>query len=150
MSTSVVKKKRLTTPAMIASIASEGQRVKAAPFGKALVQLAQSQNEIVGLTADLAKYTDLDLFAQAFPERFYQMGMAEQLLMGAAGGMAKVGRLRFHSPGDCRGEPERQDLLRAAGLDHGVRSQPPSNGRYRNDARDTGAHHCRSLRCTRH
>jgi transketolase len=95
MSTSVVKKKRLTTPAMIASIASEGQRVKAAPFGKALVQLAQSQNEIVGLTADLAKYTDLDLFAQAFPERFYQMGMAEQLLMGAAGGMAKVGLIPF-------------------------------------------------------
>jgi transketolase len=95
MSTTVVKKKRLTTPAMIASIASEGQRVKAAPFGKALVQLAQSQNEIVGLTADLAKYTDLDLFAQAFPERFYQMGMAEQLLMGAAGGMAKVGLIPF-------------------------------------------------------
>ena len=33
------------------------------------------------MTADLAKYTDLHLFAQAYPERFYQMGMAEQLLM---------------------------------------------------------------------
>jgi transketolase len=90
-----VKKPRLTTSAMIASIASEGQRVMAAPFGKALVELAASRPDIVGLTADLAKYTDLHLFAQAYPERFFQMGMAEQLLMGAAGGMAKAGLVPF-------------------------------------------------------
>ena len=48
------KKPRLTTSAMIASIAGEGQRVKAAPFGKALVALAEQRREIVGLTADLA------------------------------------------------------------------------------------------------
>lgn len=89
------KKPRLTTSAMIASIAGEGQRVKAAPFGKALVELAAKRPEIVGMTADLAKYTDLHLFAQAYPERFYQMGMAEQLLMGAAGGMAKEGLIPF-------------------------------------------------------
>jgi transketolase len=47
------------------------------------------------MTADLAKYTDLHIFAQAFPERFFQMGMAEQLLMGAAGGMAKEGFIPF-------------------------------------------------------
>jgi transketolase len=88
-------KPRLTTSAMIASIASEGQRVRAAPFGKALVELAANRPEIVGLSADLAKYTDLHLFAQAYPERFYQMGMAEQLLMGAAGGMAKEGLVPF-------------------------------------------------------
>ncbi|MDM0084262.1 transketolase C-terminal domain-containing protein [Variovorax sp. J31P179] len=89
------KKPRLTTSAMIASIATEGQRVKAAPFGKALVALGASRPEIVGLTADLAKYTDLHLFAQAYPERFHQMGMAEQLLMAAAGGMAKEGLVPF-------------------------------------------------------
>ena len=89
------KKPRLTTSAMIASIAAEGQRVKAAPFGKALVALAADRPEIVGLTADLAKYTDLHLFAQAYPDRFYQMGMAEQLLMAAAGGMAKEGLIPF-------------------------------------------------------
>jgi len=85
----------LTTSAMIASIAAEGQRVRAAPFGKALVELAESRPEIVGMTADLAKYTDLHIFAQAYPERFFQMGMAEQLLMGAAGGMAKEGLIPF-------------------------------------------------------
>ena len=89
------KKPRLTTSAMIASIASEGQKVKAAPFGKALVEYAATRPEVVGLTADLAKYTDLHLFAQAYPERFHQMGMAEQLLMGAAGGMAKEGLVPF-------------------------------------------------------
>ena len=95
MSNVIEKKPRLTTSAMIASIASEGQRTTAAPFGKALVELAAQRPEIVGMTADLAKYTDLHLFAQAWPERFYQMGMAEQLLMGAAGGMAKEGLMPF-------------------------------------------------------
>lgn len=95
MSSTTEKKPRLTTSAMIASIATEGQRVKAAPFGKALVQLAQERSDIVGLTADLAKYTDLHLFAQAYPERFFQMGMAEQLLMASAGGMAKEGFVSF-------------------------------------------------------
>jgi transketolase len=95
MNAVVEKKPRLTTSAMIASIASEGQRVKAAPFGKALVDYAAGHAEVVGMTADLAKYTDLHLFGQAYPERFFQMGMAEQLLMAAAGGMAKEGLVPF-------------------------------------------------------
>ena len=88
-------KPRLTTSAMIASIAAEGQRTRPAPFGHALAKLAQDRPEIVGLTADLAKYTDLHVFAQAFPDRFYQMGMAEQLLMSAAAGFAREGFLPF-------------------------------------------------------
>ena len=95
MNTAVTPKKRLTTSAMIASIAGEGQRTQAAPFGKALVDLAKDRPDIVGLTADLSKYTDLHLFAQAYPERFFQMGMAEQLLMAAAGGIAKEGFTPF-------------------------------------------------------
>lgn len=82
---------RLKTSAMIASIAGEGQPTRAAPFGHALVELAKSRDDIVGMSADLAKYTDLHIFAQAYPDRFYQMGMAEQLLMGAAAGMAREG-----------------------------------------------------------
>lgn len=95
MTTAANNKPRLTTSAMIASIASEGQRTRAAPFGKALVALAAQRPNIVGLSADLSKYTDMHLFAQAYPERFFQMGMAEQLLMGAAGGMAKEGFVPF-------------------------------------------------------
>ncbi|RZL89536.1 MAG: transketolase family protein [Variovorax sp.] len=95
MNATTEKKPRLTTSAMIASIASEGQRVTAAPFGKAMVELGRDRPEIVGMTADLAKYTDLHLFAKEYPERFFQMGMAEQLLMAAAGGMAKEGFIPF-------------------------------------------------------
>jgi transketolase len=90
-----IKKPKLKTSAMIASIASEGQKTRAAPFGHALVELAQQRPEIVGMTADLGKYTDLHIFAKAYPERFYQMGMAEQLLMGAAAGFAHEGAMPF-------------------------------------------------------
>jgi transketolase len=88
-------KPRLKTSAMIASIAAEGQRTRGAPFGHALAKLAEERPDIVGMTADLAKYTDLHVFASAFPERFYQMGMAEQLLFGAAAGLAKEGAQPF-------------------------------------------------------
>ncbi|WMY11767.1 transketolase family protein [Paraburkholderia phenoliruptrix] len=91
----IEKKPRLTTSAMIASIAGEGQRTQPAPFGHALAAEAQKRPNIVGLTADLSKYTDLHIFAQEHPHRFFQMGMAEQLLMGAAGGMAKEGFIPF-------------------------------------------------------
>src|ERR687889_2505218 len=88
-------KPRLTTSAMIASLAGADQRTSPAPFGRALTALAQEKPEIVGLTADLAKYTDLHIFAQAHPDRFYQMGMAEQLLISAAAGMAREGFMPF-------------------------------------------------------
>jgi len=90
-------KPKLTTSAMIASIAAPGQRTRPAPFGHALVALAEQRPEVVGLTADLGKYTDMHIFAQAYPERFYQMGMAEQLLMATAAGMAHEGFIPFAS-----------------------------------------------------
>lgn len=86
---------RLTTSAMIASLAAPGQRTKPAPFGNALAALAETRPEIVGLTADLGKYTDLHVFAKAHPDRFYQMGMSEQLLMCTAAGMAHEGFMPF-------------------------------------------------------
>jgi transketolase len=95
MNAPVTKAPKLKTSAMIASIAGDGQRTRTAPFGHALVKLAETRDDIVGMTADLAKYTDLHIFGNAYPERFYQMGMAEQLLMGAAAGMAKEGAVPF-------------------------------------------------------
>lgn len=91
----VANKPRLKTSAMIASIAGEGQITRSAPFGHALVELARTRQNVIGMTADLGKYTDLHIFAKAFPERYYQMGMAEQLLMGAAAGMAHEGAVPF-------------------------------------------------------
>ncbi|WP_422936586.1 transketolase family protein [Sinomonas sp. P47F7] len=82
---------------MIASFADPGQRTTSAPFGHALAELAERDERIVGLTADLGKYTDMHLFAERHPERFFQMGMAEQLLFGAAAGMAQAGLVPFAS-----------------------------------------------------
>ena len=95
MNSQTATPKRLTTSAMIASIAAEGQPTRPAPFGHALTALAEQRQDIVGLSADLSKYTDLHIFAKAHPQRFYQMGMAEQLLMSAAAGMAREGFTPF-------------------------------------------------------
>ncbi|WNG82442.1 transketolase C-terminal domain-containing protein [Mycobacterium sp. ITM-2016-00316] len=88
---------KLKTSAMIASFADPGQKTTPAPFGHALVKAAQADDRIVGLTADLGKYTDMHIFANQFPDRFFQMGMAEQLLFGAAAGMAETGLIPFAS-----------------------------------------------------
>ncbi len=86
-----VPEQKVATSAMIASLAAEGYDTVSAPFGQALVEAARKDPSIVGLSADLAKYTDLHVFAREMPDRFYQMGMAEQLLMSAAAGLAREG-----------------------------------------------------------
>jgi transketolase len=75
--------------------ASGGRPTIEAPFGRALVKLAQRRPEIVGLTADLGKYTDILPFRDAFPERFFNVGMAEQNLVAVAAGLARTGLVPF-------------------------------------------------------
>jgi len=79
---------------MDSQVAYEGQTMKA-PFAKALIELGHQNKKVVALTADLGKYTDLYPFKEAFPERYFQVGMAEQNLFGVAGGLAKSGLLPF-------------------------------------------------------
>jgi transketolase len=64
-----------------------------APFAAALVELGRRRKDVVVLSADLSKYTDVVPFAEEFPQRFIQVGMAEANMMGMAGGLAKVGLL---------------------------------------------------------
>lgn len=90
-----VAETKVATSAMIASLAAEGYDTQPAPFGHALVNQAEKDSRIVGLSADLSKYTDLHIFAKAMPDRFYQMGMAEQLLFSAAAGLAREGFIPF-------------------------------------------------------
>lgn len=97
MTTATSANKRQSTSAMIASIADADQRTASAPFGHALAEAAEADPRIVGLTADLGKYTDMHIFAKAHPDRFFQMGMSEQLLFGAAAGMAETGLVPFAS-----------------------------------------------------
>ena len=84
--TNTVTPSRAKTSAMIASIAEPGQKTASAPFGHALVALAEQDPTVVGLSADLAKYTDMHIFRDRFPERFFQVGMAEQVLPGLTTG----------------------------------------------------------------
>jgi transketolase len=74
--------------------AVEGSAVEA-PFGKALTMAASRDARIVGLTADLGKYTDILPFAAAHPSRFFNVGMAEQNLIAVSAGMAKLGQVSF-------------------------------------------------------
>ena len=66
-----------------------------APFGTALRALGHVRADIVGLTADLAKYTDVLPFAEAFPARFFNVGMAEQNMIAMAAGLAKTGLVPY-------------------------------------------------------
>ena len=68
---------------------------QSAPFGHALADLADERDDIVGLTADMAKYTDILPFAERHPRRFFDVGMAEQNLIAVAAGMAKAGKIPY-------------------------------------------------------
>ncbi len=64
-------------------------------FGEALVELGQKDHRVVVLTADLSESTRVNLFAKAFPDRFIDVGVAEQNLMGIAAGLASSGKIPF-------------------------------------------------------
>src|ERR1700681_2626492 len=66
-----------------------------APFGHALIALARRRPEVVALSADLSKYTDVIPFINVFPKRFFNIGMAEQNLFSMAAGMARTGMMPF-------------------------------------------------------
>ena len=60
-------------------------------FGKTITELADSDKKIVGLTAAMPDGTGLNIFAQAHPDRFFDVGIAEQHAVTAAAGMAAAG-----------------------------------------------------------
>lgn len=66
-------------------------------YGKALVKLGKKNKQIVVLDADLSKSTKTADFAKVFPDRFFNVGIAEQNLMGTAAGLATAGKIPFVS-----------------------------------------------------
>jgi len=66
-------------------------------YGKALVKLGHQRADVVVLDADLSKATKTDFFAKEFPDRFFDVGIAEQNLMGTAAGLALGGKIPFAS-----------------------------------------------------
>lgn len=66
-------------------------------YGKALVKLGKMNDDVVVLDADLSKSTKTNDFLNAYPNRFFNMGIAEQNLVGAACGLAAAGKVPFAS-----------------------------------------------------
>ncbi len=68
---------------------------ESAPFGTALTELGRERPEIVGLTADMGRFSDMNAFRDEFPDRFFNVGMAEQSLLMVAAGLAKTGKIAY-------------------------------------------------------
>jgi len=66
-------------------------------FGEGLVIAGDQDKNVVGLCADLTESTQMHLFAKKYPERFVQVGVAEQNLVTVASGMAAMGKIPFTS-----------------------------------------------------
>lgn len=76
-------------------------------FGRGLLAAAKQNDQIVALCADLTESTQLGPFAEAFPDRYIEMGVAEQNLVTVGSGMAAMGKIPFVTsyaafcPGRC-------------------------------------------------
>lgn len=66
-------------------------------YGNALLKLAEINPNVVVLDADLSKSTKTTAFSKKYPERFFQMGIAEADMMATAGGLATAGKIPFAS-----------------------------------------------------
>lgn len=66
-------------------------------FGEALEKLGQENENVVVIDADLAKSTKTSLFAKKFPDRFIDVGIAEQNMMGIAAGLSTFGKVPYVS-----------------------------------------------------
>jgi transketolase len=66
-------------------------------YGRTLVELGERNPHVVVLDADISKSTNTFQFAKRFPERFFNMGAAEQNMMCIAAGLATTGKLPFAS-----------------------------------------------------
>ena len=68
-----------------------------AAYGEAIVELAARDSQVVALDADLSSATMSKKFSQTYPERFFNMGIAECNMMGVAAGLATCGKKPFAS-----------------------------------------------------
>jgi transketolase len=66
-------------------------------YGEALAKLGEENSSVVVLDADLSGSTKTSLFAKKFPERFFNMGIAEANMIGTAAGLAAAGKIPFAS-----------------------------------------------------
>jgi len=81
-------------------------------FGETLIELADRDPRVVVLDGDLGTSTRADIFAEAYPDRFFQMGLAEQNMFGVAAGLATLGLVPFVSTFACFAAKRALDQIR--------------------------------------
>ena len=76
---------------------NKGNKPTKTGFGEGVLAAAQKDNRVVGLGADITNSVGMNLFAEAFPERFFSMGIAEQDAVATAAGLALGGKIPVFS-----------------------------------------------------
>jgi transketolase len=76
---------------------NKGNKPTKTGFGEGVLAAAQKDNRVVGLGADITNSVGMNLFAEAFPERFFSMGIAEQDAVTTAAGLALSGKIPVFS-----------------------------------------------------
>jgi transketolase len=77
------------------------ERAMTEAYGEVLVELAKENRDIVVLDADLGIHVGIQPFAEAFPERYFTVGIAEQNIVGIAAGLAAYGKIPFANTFAC-------------------------------------------------
>jgi transketolase len=80
---------------MLKDIQVQGQKDTRSGFGDGIYEIAKENPNVVALTADLAGSLKLNAFIKAFPERFFQVGIAEANMMGIAAGLTIGGKIPY-------------------------------------------------------
>jgi transketolase len=99
---------------MTAGIRTDAMVAQRDAFGAALVAAGSRDPRVVVLDADLATSTKASVFAEVFPDRFFEIGIAEQNMMGIAAGMAAMGLVPFTSTFACFASKRATDQIRVA------------------------------------
>lgn len=88
---------------MILNLINTNQKGKSSrlAFGEELAALGEKIPDVVVLEADLSKSTRTDLFAAKYPDRFFNMGIAEANMIGVAAGFARAGKIPFAASFGC-------------------------------------------------
>lgn len=94
--------------------AVEHRRSMKAPFAQGLIEAQRKHGNVVTLTADLGKYTDVHPFRDFYPDRFYNVGMAEQALVTIAAGLAKTGYIAYCTTYGCFATRRAYDFMAIA------------------------------------
>jgi transketolase len=79
----------------INDIQSTGSRATREGFGQGLLEVGRQNGNVVGLTADLMESLQMQHFQKEFPDRFFQVGIAEANMIGIAAGLATAGKIPF-------------------------------------------------------